>query len=83
MKIGDKIYCYRACEVEVNNSKYYYNVTTADKLYTIINIGNNGNFEIINDQDKMHTFSSNFSKNYFFSLREYRKRKLLRIDENR
>ena len=80
MKVGDKVRCIK----NISYGKYL--VCDIDQIYTIQNFLDNDNYCRLNN---MYFGLENINKNddtprfneYFISLKEYRKKKLIKISE--
>lgn len=81
-KIGDKIRCYKSCELGSGRI-----ATTVNKTYYIIGT-DYYNITILNDQGVRHIFNTSdinsyaYYKNWFDSIRDERKMKLNNIKNN-
>ena len=80
MKVGDKLYCYNSVDHEITTGKVY--IITFYDIFSLRIIDDNGlvDWFIIDENDSHY----HYYKRNFYTLKEYRKLKLKKIqDESR
>lgn len=78
MKIGDTVYCYTDCYIDVFGSKIL-SLKSGNFYKLSSSLNSSFNFGIIDESGQIHNMTIFYAKYFLISIKEYRLKKLERL----